>query len=327
IPPTPTGSKLAVAQGQSSASSGANVPRAPQGFAAFPPGCGKVRLLGPRPGSLGPEWTTRRRVTLWVVIFGPMVLLAPGVFVLMMLRMPPFLVVLPLIVLAIATPMLMKMMSPSGSAGPARTVSVPPETMPAAGQCCDVCEQPLAQGAGHLLVTTEVVSSQRFWARFWHLHHQVLRSGVEQWRAGLGGIVNSATFAAQYHQMTKCHPVLHKVADSETPWLVCPKCVSKFRVSPAVTRADAESWWSSGGVLQPKGTGAAAHDDLDLGGFKPILAMFPLILCVMFSLMAATFLVPVLVPGMKDMGGATPVVVFAVMAGGGWALWRFLRQP
>ncbi|KAF0175866.1 MAG: hypothetical protein FD161_3172 [Limisphaerales bacterium] len=265
---------------------------------------------------------------LWCVIFGPLLLLAPGVFVLMMMRLPPFLVVLPLILLAIAMPMLMKMMSPSGQAGPARTVSVPPETMPAAGQCCDVCEQPLAQGSGHLLVTTEVVSSQRFWARFWKLHHQVLRSGVEQWRAGLGGVVNFATFAMQFRQFTQCHPAIHKVADNETPWLVCPKCLGKFRAQPGATRADAESWWSSGGVLQPKGTGAAAHDDVDLGGFKPVLALFLLIFCVLFSLLAAMLFLLSLISGANDKGGeAIAGIVLAIMAGGGWALWRFLRRP
>lgn len=99
---------------------------------------------------------------------------------------------------------------------------------PAEQPSCDVCRCHMAAPLGHLLTTSQIVNSPRFWARYWQIHEPRIKAvGKAQ---GMNFVPSFRLFAANYDKMKPLHFLFERVAANARPWLVCSDCLSLFTI-------------------------------------------------------------------------------------------------
>ncbi len=117
---------------------------------------------------------------------------------------------------------------------------------------CDVCLGHVMPDHGYLLVTENIVSSPKFWNRYYELHAKELEAhGV--W---------------SYDAFCRAQPVFltcERLAAEPTPWLVCDQCISTFNVDSHLAMRYAQQWWESAGTFRPPGAGPADVSTVNMG--------------------------------------------------------------
>ena len=110
---------------------------------------------------------------------------------------------------------------------------------------CDVCNFRISSPEGHLLTTTEVVSSPEYWRRYYEAHKTDFI------------VFKIYSYEGFCHDPIMGTGCVKTVASQTKPWLVCENCITLFNVDLEKTQKYAKQWWQSNGTFKPPGTGPA----------------------------------------------------------------------
>jgi len=139
---------------------------------------------------------------------------------------------------------------------------------------CDICNKDVFRENAHLLTTTEVVSQPEYWKLYYESN---VRHFASLGSHSFGEFILKNFLTQSWFQMS----------GQESPWLVCPDCISLFEVDHSKTRNyavkcwESKQWWRFKKTFLPPGSGSADGflglivasncTQLALGKDKPVL--------------------------------------------------------
>ncbi len=121
---------------------------------------------------------------------------------------------------------------------------------------CDISKEPIEEGFGYLLTTSEVVSSRKFWDN--------VMTEPETMSYTISHFKNQDNTATQMRSM-----IFDKHSTIEKPWMVSDSYIHLFEVDKSEARAKANEWWSNEGNVELPNSGTAS-DMLDDQAYEEI---------------------------------------------------------
>lgn len=109
---------------------------------------------------------------------------------------------------------------------------------------CDVSKEPVENGFGYLLTTSQVVESKRYWDN--------IMTDPEMMSYTINHFTKKDPTATQIRNM-----VFEKYSTIEKPWIVSDTYIKWFDVDKTEARDLAKRWWDSKGGFAPENTGKA----------------------------------------------------------------------
>jgi len=120
---------------------------------------------------------------------------------------------------------------------------------------CLITKEPLENGYGYLLTTSQVVTSRKYWDMIM-TEPETMSYTVSHFR--------NDSMGTQMRSM-----IFEKYATIDKPWIVSDSIINYFDVDKTKAREDARKWWENEGNFEPSETGPAA-DTLDSGTFEKV---------------------------------------------------------
>jgi hypothetical protein len=109
---------------------------------------------------------------------------------------------------------------------------------------CPITKEPIENGFGYLLTTSQVVSSRKYW--------DMIMTEPETLSYTVSHFKNQAT-GTQMRNM-----IFEKYSTIEKPWMISDSCINLFEeVDRKEAREDAKKWWANEGKYVPKNSGPA----------------------------------------------------------------------
>jgi hypothetical protein len=109
---------------------------------------------------------------------------------------------------------------------------------------CPITKEPIENGFGYLLTTSQVVSSRKYW--------DMIMTEPETLSYTVSHFKNQAT-GTQMRNM-----IFEKYSTIEKPWMISDSCINLFEeVDRKEAREDAKRWWANEGNYVPKNSGPA----------------------------------------------------------------------
>ncbi len=118
---------------------------------------------------------------------------------------------------------------------------------------CPITKEPIEEGFGYLLSTSQVVSSKKYWDMIM-TEPETISYSLSHFKKEASGTQMRSLIFEKYSSINK-------------PWIVSDSCISLFEVDRQEAREAAKKWWESEGGYQPEQTGTAA-DLMDAKDFE-----------------------------------------------------------
>ena len=108
---------------------------------------------------------------------------------------------------------------------------------------CAITSEPLENGFGYLLTTSDIVASKKYWDMVMS-EPETLSYTISHFKSQSSGT-----------QMRSL--IFDKYANVENPWIISDSVIDYFDIDKEVSRKNALQWWSQEGDFQPVNTGPA----------------------------------------------------------------------
>ena len=109
---------------------------------------------------------------------------------------------------------------------------------------CPITREPIENGFGYLLTTSEIVSSKKYWDMIM-TEPETMSYTVSHFKN-----VSSGT------QMR--HMIFEKYSNIDKPWMISDSCINLFEnIDKKAARENARKWWENGGQFTPEKSGPA----------------------------------------------------------------------
>jgi len=119
---------------------------------------------------------------------------------------------------------------------------------------CPITKEPIENGFGYLLTTSQVVSSKKYW--------DMVMTEPETMSYTVSHFKNQAS-GTQMRNM-----IFEKYSTIEKPWMISDSCINLFEgVDKKAAREDAKKWWANEGKFIPENSGPA-EQALDAQSFR-----------------------------------------------------------
>jgi hypothetical protein len=118
---------------------------------------------------------------------------------------------------------------------------------------CPITKEPIEEGYGYLLTTSQVVTSRKYW--------DLVMTEPET----LSYTVSHFNNKASGTQMRSL--IFEKYSSINNPWIVSDSCINLFEVDRSKAREQAQKWWDAAGNFLPE-NGGTALDTLNPGEYK-----------------------------------------------------------
>jgi hypothetical protein len=109
---------------------------------------------------------------------------------------------------------------------------------------CPITKEPIEQGFGYLLTTSQVVASKKFW--------DMVMTEPETMSYTVSHFKNQES-GTQMRNL-----IFEKHSSVERPWMISDSCINLFEnVNKGEAREKAKKWWETEGDFTPKDAGPA----------------------------------------------------------------------
>jgi len=108
---------------------------------------------------------------------------------------------------------------------------------------CPITKEPIENGFGYLLTTSQVVASKKYW--------DMVMTEPE---------TMSYTISHFSNQTSGTHMrslIFEKFSSIEKPWMISDSCINLFEVDKNTARERAQQWWNLNGEFIPEEAGPA----------------------------------------------------------------------
>lgn len=111
---------------------------------------------------------------------------------------------------------------------------------------CQITKEPIEQGFGYLLTTSQIVTSKRYW--------DMVMTEPETMSYTVSHFKNQPS-GTQMRSM-----IFDKYATISKPWIISDSIINYFEVDKSEARENAKKWWATEGGFIPSSTGPAAQN-------------------------------------------------------------------
>lgn len=119
---------------------------------------------------------------------------------------------------------------------------------------CPITKEPIENGFGYLLTTSQVVTSKKYW--------DMVMTEPETMSYTVSHFKNQSS-GTQMRSM-----IFEKYSTIEKPWMISDSCINLFEgIDKKLAREDAKRWWANEGKYTPENSGPA-EQSLDAQSFR-----------------------------------------------------------
>jgi hypothetical protein len=110
---------------------------------------------------------------------------------------------------------------------------------------CPITREPIDNGFGYLLTTSQIVASRKYW--------DMVMTEPETMSYTVSHFKNQSS-GTQMRTM-----IFEKYSTIEKPWMISDSCINLFEhVDKKVARENAKKWWANDGKYIPENSGPAS---------------------------------------------------------------------
>ena len=125
---------------------------------------------------------------------------------------------------------------------------------PALRAKCPITKEPIDEGFGFMLTTSQVVSSKDYW--------DMVMTEPETMSYTVMHFKNDSS-GTQMRNM-----IFEKYSNVDKPWMISDSCINLFQdIDKSSARENAKKWWATDGTFDPENSGPASTA-LDAKTFK-----------------------------------------------------------
>jgi hypothetical protein len=110
---------------------------------------------------------------------------------------------------------------------------------------CPITREPIENGFGYLLTTSQIVSSRKYW--------DMIMTEPETMSYTVSHFKNVSS-GTQMRNM-----IFEKYSSVDKPWMISDSCINLFEnIDKKAARENAKKWWANGGQFTPEQSGPAS---------------------------------------------------------------------
>jgi hypothetical protein len=119
---------------------------------------------------------------------------------------------------------------------------------------CPITKEPIENGFGYLITTSQVVASRKYW--------DMIMTEPETMSYTVSHFKNHSS-GTQMRNM-----IFEKYSSVAKPWMISDSCINLFEnVDKKAAKEDAKKWWTNSGDYLPTNSGPAV-EALDAGSYQ-----------------------------------------------------------